>query len=188
MSVRFSLSFAPPRGLLSLILCCGFATFIPLSSFNAAAATDIYLFRHAEKQADGTPNPSLTQAGEQRAKWLANYLKAQNIQQIYSTDYHRTQQTVAPLARQTGLKVVVYDPRKLIQFANKLKQTPGVLVVVGHSNTIPQLVTLLGGDAGEEMAESEFDRVYQIHIEKTHKTQTRRFNSSMKADSTNDAG
>ncbi|MFT4925419.1 MAG: phosphohistidine phosphatase SixA [Phenylobacterium sp.] len=159
------------------------------STATTFAASEIYLVRHAEKQVDGTRDPALTQTGHQRAQWLANWLKGKNVQHIYSTNYQRTQQTVAPLAQQTGLTVRAYDPRQLAQFAATLKQTTdktnGIVVVVGHSNTTPQLVQLLGGDAGNPIVESEYDRIYHLTLDPTqslndNKIKTQRFNSQTK--------
>ena len=53
----------------------------------------IYLLRHAEKADDGSHDPVLTVQGQQRAKNIADMLSHANIQQIYATDYQRTQLT-----------------------------------------------------------------------------------------------
>ena len=56
----------------------------------------LYLVRHAEKQADGSRDPNLTEAGEQRAKFLAAWLKNKQIGDIYSSGYQRTIGTARP--------------------------------------------------------------------------------------------
>ena len=105
-----------------------------------------YLIRHAEKASDGTKNPDLNEEGRKRAQNLATQLKDKNIKYIYSTNYKRTRQTVAPLAKALGIEVEIYNPSDLENFKNKLlekhQSREGVLVV-GHSNTTPTLANLI---------------------------------------------
>lgn len=124
----------------------------------------IFLLRHAEK-VDDSRDPALSPAGEQRAELLAKMLKDLEVTQIHTTDYKRTRDTVAPLAQAHGLSPETYDPRALQSFAGKLKRTHGVQVVVGHSNTTPELVKQLGGIPGEPIVEAnEYDRLYIITL------------------------
>ncbi|MEZ5998324.1 MAG: histidine phosphatase family protein [Hyphomonas sp.] len=130
---------------------------------DTPADTTIYLVRHAEKEAGD--DPSLTLIGRQRADILAQTLSGAGLTAIWSTDYARTKETAKPASNATGLPVQVYDPRDLPRFAATLKASPGVALVVGHSNTTPQLVELLGGDAGPPIDEaSEYDRLYVVEI------------------------
>ena len=120
----------------------------------------IFLVRHAEKMAEKN-DPSLTQAGQARALALANRLGGEGITHIHSSDFIRTRDTAEPLAEKMGLEVEIYDPRDLAAIAAKLKATPGRHLVVGHSNTTPPLVELLGGDGGTPIVEAtEYDRLY----------------------------
>ncbi len=125
--------------------------------------TVIYLVRHAEKQTGD--DPALTPAGEARALALRDKLKRAGITRIYSTDTKRTRATAAPLAAALGFTVELYDGKDLAAFADKLKAQRGKILVVGHSNTTPELVTQLGGDPGEPILEaSEFNRLYTLAI------------------------
>ena len=130
---------------------------------QAAPKTDaIFLVRHAEKTTEKN-DPGLTQAGKARALALANRLGGEGITYIHSSDYIRTRDTAEPLAEKLGLEVQIYDPRDLPAIADKLKSTPGRHLVVGHSNTTPPLVELLGGDGGKPIVEAtEYDRLYVI--------------------------
>lgn len=136
----------------------------PTANLPAAdAQTVIYLVRHAEKQSGD--NPSLTTAGQARANTLADMLEDRELTGIYSTNYKRTLETAAPIAARTGLDVQRYDPRDLQGFAGQLKQKPGVYLVVGHSNTTPQLTEALGGDGGTPIYEpTEYDRLYVVEL------------------------
>ena len=128
---------------------------------SSAMAQTIYLVRHAEKQ--GGNDPSLTPDGVRRAETLADLLSGVGLTQIHSTNYKRTLETAAPIATRTGIEVVLYDPRDLDAFAEQLASTRGIHLVVGHSNTTPQLAAALGGTAGDEIDEaSEYDRLYVL--------------------------
>ncbi|MFV8784310.1 SixA phosphatase family protein [Microbulbifer sp. SA54] len=123
----------------------------------------VYLLRHAEKLKSAGRNPALSAEGKVRAAALANLLRDIKVGHIYSTDFLRTRETVAPLVANSGLSVTLYDPQDLPGTAKKLCVKPEISVVVGHSNTTPQMVALLGGEPGPAIDEaSEFDRLYLL--------------------------
>lgn len=131
------------------------------SSQLLAQPEQIFLLRHSEK--GNSNNPSLTDKGKLRANNIAKQLLSVKPTQLFSTDYNRTQQTIAPLAKATSLKAQSYDPRELVQFAGELKLLNGVVVVVGHSNTTPQLVKLLSGHR-VNIEEDEYDKLYELRL------------------------
>jgi phosphohistidine phosphatase SixA len=125
----------------------------------------VFLVRHAEKTTEKN-DPGLTEAGKARAIALADRLEGEGITHIHSSDYIRTRDTAAPLAKRLGLDVEIYDAGDLPGMAEKLKATPGRHLVVGHSNTTPQLTELLGGDGGTPIVEAtEYDRLYVVTME-----------------------
>jgi phosphohistidine phosphatase SixA len=132
-------------------------------SLAMADARFIYLTRHAEKAATGA-DPALTAEGKVRAANIAAMLKKSNITSIYSTNYARTQQTAQPLAAVLGLTVQTYNEGQIATFAQQIKALPGNTLVVGHSDTTPDLIRQLGGDTVPAIAETEFDRLYQVAI------------------------
>ncbi len=134
------------------------------STDNTAESLTIYLVRHAEKTTE-RPDPGLTEEGEQRALELLTVLKDKKITAVHSSDYIRTRETARPSAEVFDLEIQLYDAGDLPAMANKLLQLSGNHLVVGHSNTTPQLVELLGGDSISEINEaSEYDRLYVITI------------------------
>lgn len=143
---------------------------------QAQAEGTYYLLRHAEKHNDATRNPHLNERGMERARNLAHQLSSAKITKIYSTDYHRTQETAKPLSELLGIPVESYDPNKLDKFADSLRAEEGRIVIVGHSNTTPALVGLLSGRPVETMSENEYDDVYQVVL-LGGKTQLARFKS-----------
>jgi broad specificity phosphatase PhoE len=79
-----------------------------------------------------------------------------------ATDTRRARDTAAPVAARHGLDVEPYDHRRLADLAARLRERRGTVLVVGHSNTTPELVRLLGGDPGAPIAHDEHDRLYRV--------------------------
>ena len=106
----------------------------------------VYLFRHAEKQIiKGEDNPELTRAGFSRSNALAKAMADITPGLIYSSEYTRTQQTVAPLAKQWGSDIIIQtakDPEAQVKAA--LSNCNKQVIIAGHSNTIPNLISLFG--------------------------------------------
>ncbi len=144
----------------------GAPTGAPTGSGGAAVSVDahrVYLVRHAEKA--WGPNPPLSEAGRARAATLAEVMADKGLTHLHSTDYKRTRETAAPVAAQTGLPVLIYDATSLDAFAAELRATPGVHLVIGHSNTTPQLASALGGAPGAPINEKrEYDRLYVVTL------------------------
>ena len=131
-----------------------------LASCASAHEQTLYLLRHFDKQPGGN-DPALTLLGQQRAAQLALVLADAGVQEIYSTDYNRTRETVMPLAQKLGLRIKFYDPDKLAELAATLANSTATVVIAGHSNTTPTLVRLLGGQA-EDMDESQYASLFKL--------------------------
>lgn len=150
-------------------LASAFMLLLPIGCANspvkgASADVTIYLVRHAEKLLD-VPNPPLSPEGFQRAGELVSALTGSGLTHVHSTDTLRTRQTATPASEVFGVDIQLYDASDLPGFAEQLKQTQGVHLVVGHSNTTPQLVEALGGAPGTEIDEAaEYDRLYVLKI------------------------
>ncbi|MEL6546731.1 MAG: phosphoglycerate mutase family protein [Myxococcota bacterium] len=129
----------------------------------AAAPLTVFLVRHAEKLDSSSASP-LTAEGKRRARALAHMLRDAQIDRIHSSDTVRTRETARPLADRLKQKVELYDAKNLKAFARVLLETEGRQLVVGHSNTTPALVRLLGGKPGGAFGEREYDRIYELTI------------------------
>jgi broad specificity phosphatase PhoE len=128
--------------------------------------------RHAEKATDDPKDPSLSDAGQARAERLAVALKGLPLHHAVSTQYRRTQATAAPAAKANGIEVHAkpIDASNSATYAKDLAahirqdHAGQNLLLVGHSNTVPELVEALTGTKAEPMADDEFDRVYVITL------------------------
>ncbi|WP_158772025.1 histidine phosphatase family protein [Paraglaciecola sp. L1A13] len=125
---------------------------------EASAEQRWYLVRHFEKQTGDDPN--LTFKGQQRAAALANYFRYIPLSGVFSTDYKRTTQTVADIAKQQNMPVTLYDPSHPKTFIQLISTQRDVLVA-GHSNTIPDLVRALGGQA-EDLTDKDYGRLFIV--------------------------
>ena len=126
-----------------------------------------YLVRHAEKEKDGSRNPSLTATGKERAQQLANILTKINISNVYATDFNRTQQTANPTAQSKGLSVEKYNPSDANLLANELIQNHKNqnVLIVGHSNSTPTLINALANsDELAKIDESDYGNFYVVQI------------------------
>ena len=126
-----------------------------------AEPSAIYLVRHGEKMSEHG-DPDLSPAGRTRAQHIATLLHRTGISGIFSTPTNRTRQTAGPLAQTTGLAVQVYDPKQPKALVEKVKGLTGAVLVVGHSNTLTELVRLFGGAPGADIGDNEYDRLYQL--------------------------
>lgn len=116
------------------------------SSKSLKAPITVYLVRHAEKQKDGTRDPSLTQMGLKRAQNIRRLLSSTPIHGFYATHLKRTQQTIQPTvtAQQAKLHILrASDLKGLYERITQHKSGESVLVS-GHSNTVPVLLKKLG--------------------------------------------
>ncbi|MEJ8568609.1 SixA phosphatase family protein [Elongatibacter sediminis] len=151
----------------SLRLACAKALLVALAlvfafPVPAVANETVYvLFRHAEK-ATQSPDPGLNEQGKERALALAAYLQKAGVTKIFSSDYQRTRETVEPLSNLTGIEIELYDPRDLEAFARELKEMSGTIAVCGHSDTTPQLASLVSGQVTEPIPETEYGRLYTV--------------------------
>lgn len=121
----------------------------PVTAVNPDTGTiTFYLIRHAEKDRSNPDDadPELNQKGLGRAMHWAEILKDANIDAIYSTDFNRTSMTAAPTSVKNNIDVQYYDPRTLDIEQLKVENTNKNVLIVGHSNTTPQLVNLLLGE------------------------------------------
>jgi broad specificity phosphatase PhoE len=144
------------------------ATFLALFTAGAADAQSVFLVRHAERADAGAApammasDPDLSPTGTARAESLAAMLKDANVRTIVTTEYKRTKQTAAPLARTLGIEPAVIASQDTAGLAARLKAATGNVLVVGHSNTLPEIIKLLGIDEPVTIAEAAFDDLFIV--------------------------
>ena len=133
-----------------------------------AAPAVVILVRHAEKDVTPADDPGLTPAGKLRAAELARVVAAWKaaggtVRALFASEARRTQQTLAPLAAATGVAVTQVKAKDTAALVQKILAVKGgVVVVAGHSNTVPAVIQALGGPARIEIGDAEFDWLFAV--------------------------
>lgn len=141
---------------------------------QTTGTTTFILVRHAEKAAEPANDPPLTPVGEARAAALVDAVRSAGIQAIYSTAWKRTQQTAAPTAQKLGIPVTTFDVAPGAQgygemYAAELlaKNRGKVVLVVGHSNTVPAILRGLGITEVAAIPDAEYDNLFIVTVPET---------------------
>lgn len=134
-----------------------------LASLLPACTTRYYLVRHAEKQ-DDSPNSLLSPTGLARADILLDSLLGKGIDQVFASTVQRTRQTAQPLAAALGLSLTIYRPDTVAGFVASLKKLRNKdVLIVGHSNNIPEIVQGLSGES-VTIADNDYDNLFMVKI------------------------
>jgi broad specificity phosphatase PhoE len=164
----------------SLIL---FSLFVCAALFQQAFAQNdfkpktVFLIRHAEKEDEPRQDPPLKKEGVARSQELARLLSGAGIKAIYTSQFTRTKQTAEPLAMKLGLTSTTIslksnpsNPRLIAEestaeVVNKILQGSGEnVLLVGHSNSIPDVIKMLGGDVVPTIDERKFDDLFVVTV------------------------
>ena len=139
---------------------------------SAAAQQTVFVVRHAER-ADGTVvdanprmspaiDPPLSVAGHERAMRLAAMLRQAGIKKIFTTEFVRTWQTATPTAEALMLSVTKVSSKDLDALLAGITGAQGNVLVVGHSNTVPDVLKRLGIKDTVTIAESDYDNLFIV--------------------------
>lgn len=123
----------------------------PPADSLAARAPDttiatIILVRHAERDTMLIgPDQPLTAAGLLRAQTLRHVLGPSGIDAIYVTPWWRNRQTAMPTATALGESLTVIDAVAETVTRLRTRHWGETVLVVGHSNTVPDIIAALTG-------------------------------------------
>jgi broad specificity phosphatase PhoE len=147
------------KPLIALLLCC------VLFAGTAVAGPAIFFVRHAEKATTGGEDMDISEAGRARAESLAILLKDAEISAVYTTELKRTKQTAEPLAKALRLEPTVIPAKDQPALIAKLKGSSGNVLVVGHGNTIPNLIKTLGITTPINIADNDYHNLFIVLLE-----------------------
>jgi 2,3-bisphosphoglycerate-dependent phosphoglycerate mutase len=140
-----------------------------IESFNDKETTIFFIVRHSEKDTAGGSNADLNSIGRGRANTFITILKKIKIAKVLSTDKPRTKNTAKPIANAKKCPVDIYDPKKHQEILEKLiaENKGKKIFMVGHSNTVPQIINILrGGNEEKEFSELDYSRLYIVSVKK----------------------
>ena len=132
------------------------------------AAAQVYVTRHADTPA-GERDPALTAVGAARAAALAGWFRGKRLRAIYTIDFKRTRATAAPIATTRRLTPVVYDPADTPALVATLRAQRQPVLVVGHSNTVPEIVAQLGGTRPDAIPHERFGDIWTVNRGRTRR-------------------
>lgn len=124
----------------------------------------VVLVRHGEKQPTPADDPSLSDAGVARAQALAEALTNTTPTTIIVSARKRTAETAAVVAKRTGVTptVIGLDASHVKSVAEAVMKAKGVVLVVGHSNTVPAIVTALGGPKLPDICDASYATMFVV--------------------------
>lgn len=159
-----------PRRLLALLLPLHLQLALAVSVGAAGLATPalaqkaVIVVRHAEKANQTDKDPELSLYGEDRAIALTRLVRGSKVDAVFVTELRRTRDTAAPLCRQRALKPTTVKASDTAALLTQVRALPkdAVAVVVGHSNTIPEILAGLGVKEKIEIRDDEYGRVFIV--------------------------
>jgi broad specificity phosphatase PhoE len=146
------------RAIVCLLL---LASYLGVPPANAQRA--VYIVRHAERADDSADSP-LSAQGEARANSLARVLRDAGVSAIYVTQFRRTARTAQPLADMRKIALTTMQARDMAVMVTKIRteQANQVVLIVGHSDTVPNIIKAFGSEENVEIAHDEFDALFVV--------------------------
>ena len=135
--------------------------------FLSSCSTHFYIVRHAEKAGPATgmntSDPELSTEGKSRANSLSAMVKKSRLREIFATNTIRAKSTAQPTAAANGIGITTYGTVDSI-FILMLKKTKSNTLIVGHSNTVDDIVNRLTGarHVPGDLPDTVFDRFYIV--------------------------
>src|SRR5947207_2887492 len=130
----------------------------------ASAQPVVVIVRHAEKAANGGRDPDLSSVGRSRADALARILKDSGITAIFTSEFKRTQETAAPTATSIGVTATVFPAKDTAALVAKLHQLNGNALVVGHGDTIPNMIKALGINSPINIPDEDYSELLIVTL------------------------
>lgn len=154
--------------LLSSLLIFLFASAVSSAQMLPAPVTTFILIRHAEKAlTPASEDPELSADGLKRAEKLASLLQSVPLAAVYATPYKRTTNTALPLAKAQGLPIQSYSAKTSTAFMDTLlhKHAGATILVVGHSNTVPQMLNALtASEKFPPFDDTDYDNIFLVTL------------------------
>jgi len=147
------------------------AGIVLLSASVAAQPATVILVRHAERAAAPAGDPGLTAEGSKRAADLMAVVAAYRVTSVITTHLQRTRLTAKPVTDALGKEPIVVTAGgptaahvEAVAAAVRARPAGDVVLVVGHSNTIPAIVTALGGPKLPDLCDTQYSSLFVLQF------------------------
>ncbi|MBZ5583805.1 MAG: histidine phosphatase family protein [Acidobacteriia bacterium] len=136
------------------------------SATAAAPARTVILVRHAERAGGMSADVGISEAGRCRAELLAKMLADAGVNRIYTSEAARTQQTAEPLAKKLKILPEIVPSKDIDGLVSRLRTgaPDGAALVIGHSNTLPEIIRQMGGGSVTPIGDGEYDRLFIVSL------------------------
>jgi len=137
---------------------------------SLAAPDRVIVVRHAEKAAAPADDPGLSPQGVARAQALAGQLRGAEVRTIFTTQYRRTLETARPTAEAARIEPRVIEAQRgsgathVQEVIAAVRAASGTVLVVGHSNTVPEIVAALSGRPVQPLCETSFSHLFEVDL------------------------
>src|SRR5918911_717058 len=130
------------------------------------SATTVIIIRHGERDDSNPadPDPHLNKAGKARAQTLIHVLGKSGTMAIYTSHFIRTKETAQPLAMHLNLSPIQMDEASNIRDDILSKQVGKTVLVIGHTDSIPDLIEQLGGESHFKVEDKDFDALFVVTV------------------------
>ena len=135
-----------------------------VSVSKASAQPVVVIVRHAEKATNAGKDPDLSLAGRARADALARILKDSDISAIFTSEFKRTQETAAPTVTSVHVAPTVVAAKDTAALVTKLHQLNGNALVVGHGDTIPNIIKALGINSPISIPDEDYSELLIVTL------------------------
>lgn len=128
--------------------------------------TTVFLIRHAEKLTTPADDPVLSPQGIARAELLVRMFENSGLNAIYTSQYARTKLTAEPLTKRFRIPLETVDAKTSNKLVDSIlsKHSGGTILVVGHSNTLPEIIEALGAGKIQEIDDLDYDNIYIVTV------------------------
>lgn len=140
-------------------------------ALSVPVAADVFIVRHADKKSSDEQS-LLSPAGLKRADDLRRVLHSVKLKAIYHTEFKRTLQTAAPTAAEHKLVAIELKSDDVQGLAKTLRALPPQddVLVVGHSDTVPDLLNELGVSTRVAIGSADYDNLFIVSLRDPEET------------------
>lgn len=135
---------------------------------GAPAQAPVYVMRHLDTP-EGQRDPDLTERAQKGAWALTEWFQGKPLLVIYLSNFRRTRQTVEMLNGERRIRLRLYDPSDTPALVARVKAETGPVLIVGHSNTVPDIVEQLGGERPAALTHPDFGDVWTVDAKGTRR-------------------
>jgi phosphohistidine phosphatase SixA len=125
----------------------------------------VLLVRHADIDLPpATADPSLNAAGRERAEALAHVAGSAGVSTVFTSSLTRTKETVEPIGKVLGIAGREMPSAATVARKARAGEFGTVVLIAGHSNTVPEVIAALGVPTPPVIGETEFDNLFVVTV------------------------